>query len=178
MRPLRRLATLVAALALATAAPARAQVPEGPGQRRAALEERFRERIGALVQRRLALTDAQTAKLRASNQRFEQQRRELVREERETRQALRRQLAAGDAAADQQEVARLLDGMLAIHRRRLDIVAAEQRELATFLTPVQRAKYFALQDELRRRMQELQRQRLGDSGRAPARGRLRPRPPG
>ena len=41
----------------------------------------------------------------------------------------------------------------------------EQRELAKFLSPSQRARYFGLQDELRRGMQDLQRRRMGlDSG--------------
>jgi periplasmic protein CpxP/Spy len=163
------LRALVAGALLALAPALAAAQPAPPGQRaqrpqqRALLEERFRQRLGAIVQRRLGLDDAQALRLRQTNQRFEGQRRELLRQERDARQGLRRQLAGGGASANQQEVARLLDAMLGVHRRRLEIAEAEQRELATFLTPVQRAKYFALQDELRRRMQEMRRQRGGDA---------------
>ena len=49
-------------------------------------------------------------------------------------------------------------------RRRVpvELQEQEQRELARFLTAVQRARYFALQEELRRGMQDLQ-QRHGIS---------------
>jgi hypothetical protein len=53
----------------------------------------------------------------------------------------------------------LLDQALKIQRDRLDLTEREQRELSTFLNPIQRAKYFAIQDELRRRMEELREQR-------------------
>jgi periplasmic protein CpxP/Spy len=45
-------------------------------------------------------------------------------------------------------------------RRRLDLMEREQRELARFLSPVQRAKYIGLQDELRRTMQDVQHRRM------------------
>ena len=121
---------------------------------RAELERRFRERTAQVVRRRLELNDDQMAKLEASNRQFDQQRMALVAEERQTRQALRAELVAGNGA-NQQKVSGLLDQLLRLQRHRLDIVDNEQRELAKFLTPVQRAKYFGLQNEMRRRMQEL-----------------------
>jgi Spy/CpxP family protein refolding chaperone len=121
---------------------------------RADLERRFRERTAEIVRRRLELNDDQMAKLQESNRQFEQQRVALVSEERQARQALRAELQAGNGA-NQQKVSGLLDQLLRLQRRRLDIVDSEQRELAKFLTPVQRAKYFGLQNELRRRAQEL-----------------------
>lgn len=154
-------------VALLVAGPASHASAQQPGPRRAVLEERFRQRLGAIVQRRLGLSDQQAARLRQVNLRFEGERRELLREERDTRLSLRRQLGRGDAAANQEEVGRGIDAMLRIQRRRLEIAEAEQRELATFLTPVQRARYFAVQDELRRRMQEMRRQRGPGAGRVP-----------
>ena len=121
---------------------------------RAELERRFRERTAQVVRRRLELNDDQMAKLQASNQQFDQQRMALVAEERQTRQALRAEMVAG-SAANQQKVGSLLDQLLRLQRRRLDIVESEQRDLGRFLTPVQRAKYFGLQNEMRKRMQEL-----------------------
>jgi len=121
---------------------------------RAELERRFRERTAQIVRRRLELNDDQMAKLQASNQQFDQQRVALVAEERQARQALRAELLLGNGA-NQQKVNGLLDQLLRLQRRRLDIVDNEQRELGKFLTPVQRAKYFGLQNEMRRRAQEL-----------------------
>ena len=132
-------------------------VPQGPGQmgpQRAALEERFRERTAEIVRRRLQLNDDQMARLRTANQQFDRQRMALVADERQARQAVRAELVTGDAA-NQQKVASLLDQLMRLQRRRLDLVESEQRELGKFLTPVQRAKYFGLQNEIRKRMQEL-----------------------
>ena len=87
---------------------------------------------------------------------------------------MREELAVADSA-NQERVATLLDQMLRIQRDRLALVEDEQRELATFLSPVQRARYLGIQEQLRRRMEEFQRQRqAGDSAR-PA--RQRPPPP-
>src|SRR5260221_7546449 len=121
---------------------------------RAELERQFRERTAQIVRRRLELNDDQMSQLQASNRQFDQQRMALVAEERQTRQALRAELMAGKAA-NQQNVNGLLDQLFRLQRRRLDIVESEQRDLGKFLTPVQRAKYFGLQNEMRRRMQEL-----------------------
>ena len=92
------------------------------------------------------------------NDRFERDRMQLLRDERRARQALRAEVLAGDSA-DQKKVAGLLDELLTIQRRRLDLAESEQRELATFMAPTQRAKYFAIQDELRKRLENLRRQR-------------------
>ena len=92
------------------------------------------------------------------NDRFERDRVQLLREERRARQALRAEVLAGDSA-DQKKVAGLLDQVLALQRRRLDLTENEQRELAAFMTPTQRAKYFAIQDQLRQRLENLRRQR-------------------
>jgi Spy/CpxP family protein refolding chaperone len=140
---------------------------------RAALEERFRERTAEVVRRRLQLNDDQMARLRATNQQFDRQRSALVADERQARQALRAELVAGDAA-NQQKVAGLLDQLMRAQRRRLDLVENEQRELGKFLTPVQRAKYFALQNEIRKRMEELRDRPGARRGVAPG-GNLRPR---
>ena len=146
------------------ASPARAQranslegQPGAPGQGRA-LERQFRERFAEVVKRRLNLDDTQMQQLGRVNDRFESDRMQLLRNERRARQALRAEVLAGDSA-NQKKVAGLLDELLTIQRRRLDLTENEQRELATFMTPMQRAKYFAIQDQLRQRLENLRRQR-------------------
>lgn len=135
--------------------------PDDP--RRAELEKRFQERIDAIVKQRLSLTDEQATKLREVATRTEEGRRALRRDEMGVRFAMRRELLAGDRV-NEARVAELLDQMPKLDRRRLELQEQEQRELAKFLTAVQRARYFALQEELRRGMQDLQQRRMGFPG--------------
>ena len=151
MTRIRRLVIALAAL-VALAVPASAQVAGNRGR----LEQQVRERIGRVVQQQLGLTDAEAQRLQQVNQRYEAQRRDLVRQEREARIGLRRELQRGDSAS-QPRTDTLLDALLDVQRRRLDLVQAEQRDLAQFLTPVQRARYLALQDQMRRRVEEMRR---------------------
>jgi periplasmic protein CpxP/Spy len=155
-------ALAAAAVALAFAnSPVRAQrlqPPPGAAVQERGLERQFRERFAEIVKRRLNLNDAQMQQLGQVNDRFEQERMRLVREERMARQALRTEVLAGDSA-DQPKVARLLDQLLGIQRRRLDLTEREQRELSGFMTPRQRAMYFGIQDQLRQRLEELRQQR-------------------
>ncbi|AMW04953.1 Spy/CpxP family protein refolding chaperone [Gemmatimonas phototrophica] len=148
--------------------------------RRQELEKRFQQRVENMVRQRLQLTDEQAVKLREVASRAEGARRVLRRDEMQARQAMREELQAGDSA-NEARVVELLEQMPRLERRRLELLEQEQRELSRFLTPVQRARYFALQDELRRGMQELQRRRLGaDSSGNPTAGTGTPyrrRPP-
>jgi hypothetical protein len=152
----------IAALASAFAVDAGAQgvsapqpaAQKAPNPRRLELEQQLRQRTGEVVKRRLELNDDQMLKLQATNRQFEQQRTDLLRRERETRQALRAELTSGDTA-NQAKVSQLLDQQLQLQRQRIDLVQNEQRELGKFLTPVQRARYFGLQNEIRRRAQAL-----------------------
>jgi len=130
-----------------------------PGAGRQLLEQRFNQRMQELVRRRLQLTDDQMSRLQASNRQFEAQRVALFARESEIRRELRQQMIAGDSA-NQTRVGELLDQTLRLQRQRLDLVENEQRELAKFLRPVQRARYFGLQNEMRKRMQQ-----LGEQGR-------------
>lgn len=141
----------------------------------AGLERQFRERLAEVVRRQLNLDDAQMRRLRQVNDRVERERMLLLREERQLRVALRDEMLAGDSA-DQSKVAQLLDDALRIQRRRLDLVEQEQRALAGFMTPVQRARYFAIQDNLRRRLEDLRQERQQRRPGAPAPG-VRPPPP-
>ena len=149
-----------------------------PGQRgvdarpkRQMLEQRLRERTGEIVKKRLQLNDDQMTKLQNTNRQFEQQRASLLMKERDVRRELRQQLIS--STADQNRVGVLLDQAMQLERQRLDLTQNEQRELAKFLTPVQRAKLFGLQNELRQRAQQLRngQPRAGAGG---MRGPLRP----
>jgi periplasmic protein CpxP/Spy len=147
----------------------------GPG--RAALEQRFRERFAEVVKARLGLSDAQMSQLTDVNRRFESRRRDLVQQERSVRRQMRDALAGGEDQATQDRVSRLLDQALRVQRQRLDLLEEEDRALVGFLTPVQRARYFGMQEQMRRRVEEMRRgAEGGDSlrGRGPRGMRRRP----
>lgn len=164
MRAMRR-ATAVALMALATGV-AEAQRTGGrelAPPRRAQMEQQLRRQLWQLAKRRIGFSDAQMSSLAQTSRRFDERRRALASEERTHRLTLRRELLA-DSSADQDRVATALDRLHQLQRERVDVQIAEQREFATFMTPVQRAKYAALQEQLRRRVDALRRQRP-DSGR-------------
>ena len=132
---------------------------QGGAGRREQLERRFQQRLETVVQQRLGLTDEQRTQLREVVRRLEGPRRVLRQDEFRDRAALRAELMS--AQPNEARVAQLLEAMPTMERRRAELLEQEQRELARFLSPVQRARYFALQDEMRRGVMELQRRRLG-----------------
>ena len=152
----RRLGPTAFSLLLAASAVEAQPVRAPANPNRAALEQRFREQSARVARQRLGLTDAQLNQLVQSNARFAPQQNQLVVQERETRRQLRVEMTAGDQA-NQQHVSALLDNAVRLQKQRIALVEAEQRDLARFLTPVQRAGYLALQAQVRRRAQELAR---------------------
>lgn len=154
-----------------------ALTPRAADAARAQMERRLQERINQVVRQRLNLNDEQMGKLRGVATHIEDDRRVLRNEEMTSRFALRQELLGG-AKADEARVAGLLDKLSAYERRRLDLMDREQKELAKFLSPTQRARYVGLQEELRRSMQEVQRRRATtDSSDLPLGGRRQNRPP-
>jgi hypothetical protein len=128
--------------------------------RREQLEARLRQGLWRITKNRVGLTDEQMTKLAETSRPFDAERRRLAAEEREERLALRREILAG-RNGDQQRIAASLDRVLEMQRRRAQLQIDEQRAIGAFMTPLQRAKYAALQEQLRRRAENLRRQRAG-----------------
>ncbi|MDQ3674277.1 MAG: Spy/CpxP family protein refolding chaperone [Gemmatimonadota bacterium] len=165
-------AVVVAALLCCSSVIAAAQqAPANPN--RAALERQLRERAAQVTRDRLGLNDAQMQQLQRVNARFAPQLSSIATQERDARRQLREQMVAGDAA-DQVRVSDLIDASLRLQKQRIALIESEQKELAAFLTPVQRARYIALQTQFRNRADQLARQNSGAGQRG---GRRRP-PPG
>ncbi len=61
---------------------------------------------------------------------------------------------------DQGKIAAYEDQLVDLQRQRVAILAAEQKELSTFMTPLQVAKYRALQEQLRLRVEALRRRQM------------------
>jgi hypothetical protein len=85
-------------------------------------------------------------------------RRDLEARQRDLRRALGGQLRPG-VAATADSVARLTDELLDVRVRYAESFREEQRQLARYLDPVQRAKLMLLRDRLTNRAQELRRRR-------------------
>ena len=166
--------TLIAVLLLCVASAADAQRPpaerRGAAARRAQMEQQFQRNLSRIAKRQIGLTDEQMARLQQTSRRFDERRRALAAEERMLRATLRRELmsetnaegaVAGDA--DQALVAKALDRVHQVQRERVDLQIEEQRAFAAFMTPVQRARYAALQEHVRRRVDALRRNRADSS---------------
>ena len=117
------------------------------------LRHRIEERFASRVQEQLGLTNEQTAKLRATSQQFGVRRRELHTRYRQLREALSGQLRPG-VAANQDSVAKLTDAMIDLRVASGQATRDEMREVAKYLTPVQRARFFVMRDRLYHHMKE------------------------
>ena len=165
-----RMRLLVLALACAVAAPLRAQDAADDAQRPAV--QALQRRVYDVVQRALSATNDQMRQLGEVNHRYQEQRRELNQKDRQARQTIRAEVLR-DSSANEELVSQMLDQLVEVQRRRLEIFTREQHDLAKFLTPVQRAKYATLQEGLRRKVEQL-RQRRQENGLTPQqRRRLR-----
>lgn len=141
------------------------QLPEqrAGGANRAQLERRFQQMLYQVTRERVGLTDEQMKRLVPVNQRFTMQRRAIQRQERQTRVALRDAIR-DSSQVDQAKITEYLDRLLDLQRQRVELLAQEQKDLAEFMTPLQRAKYTAIQEQVRQRIDQMRRQsRAADS---------------
>jgi hypothetical protein len=151
--------------------------PAGDSTRpnRANLERQVRERIAQVTKERLGATDQQMAKLQETNKKFDEKRRVVVDQERDVRMSLRDEMLRPDSAR-QGQVAALLDRVIKTQRQRVDLQEQEQKELAGFLTPLQRAKYFALEQQVRQRVNQMRQAPMQGRGGRMGRGQGRAMP--
>ena len=125
-----------------------------PPAERQMLQRQVRQAFAKAVRRQLSLNDEQMRKLQSVDLKYERQRFALLRDERQARLGLKG--AMDDSASiDQAKVDGYLSQLVKAQRTRADLLEGEQKELAAFLSPLQRAKYFAMKERLNRRMQEL-----------------------
>jgi len=140
------------------------------------LEQRLRQRLATLLKTQLALDDQQMQQLSDVNQRFDVRRRALLQREFANRRALREEVMKKDSA-DGAHLETLLAEQFRIDRERIDLTEAEQRDLARFLSPVQRAQYMAVQEQFRREVEQLRGGRGGPPPDVPDSLARRRRPP-
>lgn len=123
------------------------------------IERRFAQR----VQAELGLTNEQLRQLHATQARVGPRRRQLAREALGFRLALQAQMRPG-VAANPDSVRVYMDGLQRVRAAQLALDEEEDRDLAAFLTPVQRARFQMMRARLVERANELRRARQGRLG--------------
>jgi uncharacterized protein with von Willebrand factor type A (vWA) domain len=130
------------------------------------LRRQIEERFGARIQQELGLTVDQATKLRATQERFGERRRTLMRQQMNRRMALQGQMRPGEAA-NADSVRKLMDGLQAGRGEMLKLDQDEDRDMAGYLTPVQRARYQMMRQRFLERVNEMREQRRGRMGPGP-----------
>ena len=130
-------------------APGRAAAP-GELPLRQQVQQAFRNRVREV----LNLDQPQMRRLNQTEQRFNRERAELTQSEKQTRLAM---AAAMDdtASHDPAKIDQYINQLVQAQRKRADLLEAEQNELKTFLTPLQRLQYLSLKERLNQRLQEI-----------------------
>ena len=142
-----------------------AQTPSdtaGPERLRAEIEQRFAERVKV----ELGLTDEQVTRLKATQERYGERRRALMRQQFERRLALQGQMRPG-VQANADSVRKLMDGFQAGRAELFKLEQEEDREMAAYLTPVQQAQFQMMRERFLQRVQEMRRERAMMRGREP-----------
>jgi len=131
------------------------------------VQQAFRNRVREV----LNLDPQKMRQLNQTEQRFNRERSDLLKNERQTRVAMK---AALDDTTnrDPHKVDQYLNQLVQIQHQRADLVESEQKELSTFLTPVQRVQYLSLKEQLNQRLQE-----INKAAAAERRGGPPPEPP-
>lgn len=152
------IARVVCALAfLASSAIAQDSTPQ-----RQTLVKQLRQRWQQIVHDRLGLNDVQMRQLQETTRHFNAQRQTINQQERAIRKAMRDEVT-GATPTDDKHLAAMIDTILDLQRQRIELTRNEQRELSLFLTPLQRVKYLALQEQLRQQVERLRQSGLAHS---------------
>ena len=126
-----------------------------PNAKRGALAREIRQTFFGVVKRRLNLNDEQAVKLEQADTRFQRERNLVGADERQARQSLKVALEDTTGTPDNAKIDQYMTRLVQAQHKRADLLEAEQKELAGFLTPVQRAQYFALRENLNRRIAQM-----------------------
>ena len=177
---------LLLAFSVAAATTLAAQNPADSGMasdsnRLESLRQEVLDRYRTRAHEVLGLTSDQAEKFDSAQSHAWVQRRQLMMQRRQVNQALQVQLRPG-VAANSDSVSKLLDSRRRVTQSLFQVDDQEDRELAGFLSPVQRAQYQDFRQRFRERIAEAMRNGRGQQlrpgfhpGLRPGMGR-RPRP--
>ncbi|HEY2163650.1 MAG TPA: hypothetical protein VGH04_06665 [Gemmatimonadaceae bacterium] len=123
---------------------------------RALLQRQVRQAWVGRVRRQLNLNPEQMRTLSQVNTKYDRQRGGIQRDEHQARLALKSAMEDTTAADQNARVEQQMNVLVQAQRRRADLFEAEQKELAGFLTPLQRARFTVMQENLARQLQQVQ----------------------
>jgi hypothetical protein len=129
---------------------------QAPLGERALLQRQVRQAWAGRVRRQLNLNNEQMRTLNQVNTKYDRQRGEIVRDEMQARRGLKVAMDDTTAADQNARVEQQMNVLVQAQRRRADMFEAEQKELAGFLTPLQRARFTVMQENLARQLQQVQ----------------------
>ena len=137
----------------------------------------LRQKVLAIYRTRahdaLKLTPDQAEKFDSAQSRAWEQRRQFMLQRRQINQALQDQMRPG-VAANSDSVGKLLDARRSVTQKLFQVDDQEDREMAGFLNPVQRAQYQEFRQRFRERVAEAVRNRQPGIRRPGFRPGLRP----
>jgi len=134
------------------------QGPWGDPERMQALRQQVQERWGRMIQQELELNDQQMERVRTATRAHQDRRLDQARRRMDLERAIQGEMQPG-VAANQDSLDRMLGAMARL--RVQDAQSDEQlnRDLS-FLTPVQRARFFMLTRRFEARMREIRERRM------------------
>jgi hypothetical protein len=140
-------------------------VAQNPAPARQELMRQVTERFMENYRQQAGLTPEQNQRFRTIAQRTFQQRRQRQQREQQLWRALELQMRPG-MAANPDSVTKLLDEIVASRATAVEEARSDQKEFATFLSPVQRAQLFLAFERLQRNIQNVLQRRLQRGGAA------------
>jgi hypothetical protein len=115
-----------------------------------ARRKEMQARMGGMLKQRFGFSDAQVTKFGETNKKFAERARLIGEQDRDVRMAIREVMLRPDSARSSQ-LSALLDKQTAVRHERAELADSRDKELATFLRPLQRAKLSNARGEMRGR---------------------------
>ncbi len=138
-----------------------------PAGDRAALQRQVRQAFARRVRKVLNLNDEQMQSLQRVNQKYDRQRGDIFRDERSARVGLKAAMEDSTAPDQNARIEQQMNVLVQAQRRRADLFENEQKELAGVLTPLQRARFTVMQEQLANRLQQIQQSAAAPPGPPP-----------
>ena len=104
--------------------------------------------MGEMLKLRFGFSEAQVTTFTETNKKFTERERLIGEQDRDVRMAIRDELLRPDSARSSQ-LSTLLDKQTAVRRQRAELADAREKDLASYLTPLQRAKLSNARGEMR-----------------------------
>lgn len=130
------------------------------------LRDRIERAFMDRAREEMSLTDDQATKLQATSERMFTRRQAYAAENRRLNEVLAAQMRPG-VAGDARVIRSALDSIVALRVAAAQLYRDEQRDMATYLTDVQRAQYHLLRERFLTRVEDVRGRRAAPAGRRP-----------